>query len=191
MKAFTRVRYAAHLMEYMEELHGLRKFNVQELHVIQEALLFFIEHIQQESAKDQAALTSDMLLPMPTKIYEFQQGNYAPNRIIVYSDGQPERRLQHIPIFSYGFGLAGLPTFDSALAILADYFDEMLSMREFAAGKSRYCHLYQTFAREVLTRPRSLGRFETKHIVTFLRHEYSKNQESGNNELTGLEKHNE
>ena len=189
MKTVTRVRSAAHLVAYMEELHGLRMFKTPELHLIQDALLLLIEQIQQDAAKNQVTLSWESVPPLPAKTYQFQEGSYAPDRLIVYEDGQPERRLRHVPIFSYGFGLAGSAAFDTALAILADSFGETLSLREFATGHHRYCSLYQTFAKEVLAHPRSQGRFETARLVTFLRHEYrKKQQESGKSGRVGVEK---
>lgn len=192
MKAVTRVRSAAHLMGYMEELHGLRRLRTPELHIIQDALLFLIGQIQQDSAKRQIPLSWERMPSIPVRIYQFQEGSYASDRLIVYEDGQPERRLRHVPIFSYGFGLAGLAAFDSALAILADAFGETLSLTEFATGHHHYCHVYQAFAKEVIAHPRSQGRFETTRFVTFLRHEYRKKQrEAGNGGSVGMEKDNE
>jgi hypothetical protein len=187
MKDVTRVRYAAHLMPYREELHGLRKFTAQEVHIIQEALFLLIRDVQQASAP----FPVDLLSPSATKTYEFRQGSYAPDRFLVYEDGQPERKLRHVPIFAYGFGLTGLYALDSALAILADFFGEPLSLRAFATGHYHYCHLYQAFAREVLTRPRFLGHIGTKHIQAFLRRQQSKKPVLGNNGHTGPEMHHE
>jgi hypothetical protein len=172
----TRVRAAAHLLAHMEELHGLRMFKTPELHLIQDALLLLIGQVQQDAAKNHMTLSWESVPPLPAKTYRFQEGSYAPDRLMVYEDGQPERRLRHVPIFAFGFGLAGPAAFDTALAILADAFGETLSLREFATGHHRYCSLYQAFAKEVISNPRSQGRFETARLVTFLRHEYRKKQ---------------
>jgi hypothetical protein len=164
MNAMTRVRRAAQLMAHIEDLQRLDRLDTQDVFVMQDALFLLIEHIQQDSTKDQADLLVCMPLSFPTKVYEFHQRSYAPNNIIVSEVGLPQRRLKHIPIFSYGFGLSGLPALDAALAILADFFEEKLSMRAFAAGKGQYCVYYRTFAKEILP----LGHFETKRIVAFL-----------------------
>jgi hypothetical protein len=187
MKEVTRVRYAAHLMPYIEELHGLHKFTAQEVQIIQDALFLLIRDAQQAPAPFPVGL----LPPSATKTYEFRQGSSAPDRFVVYEDGQPERTLRHVPIFAYGFGLTGLSALDSAVAILADFFGEPLSLRAFATGHYHYCHLYQAFARDVLTRPRFLGHFETKHILTFLRRQQSKKPVPENNGHTGPEMHTE
>ena len=165
MKAITQVRRAAHLMAHIEDLQGIGELNAQDVHIIQDALLLLIENIQQDATKDQKDLL--VHLPLSTKAYEFHQRNYAPNTIIVYEAGS-QRRLKLVPIFSYRFDLHGLPTLDAALAILADFFGEELSMRAFAAGNAQYCFYYRAFAKEVLPR----GHFETKHIMAFLQREY-------------------
>ena len=189
MKTVTRVRSAAHLVAYMEELHGLRMFKTPELHLIQDALLLLIGQIQQDAAKSQTTLSWERVPALPAKTYQFQEGSYAPDRLMIYEDGQPERRLRHVPIFAFGFGLAGSAAFDTALAILADTFGESLSLKEFATGHHRYCSLYQAFAKEVISNPRSPGRFETAHLVPFLRHEYRKKQrEAGKSGRVGMEK---
>jgi hypothetical protein len=191
MKVVTRVRTAAHLVAYMEELHGLRMFKTPELHLIQDALLLLIGQMQQDAANHQATLSWERVPALPAKIYQFQEGNYTPDRLIVCEDGQPARRLRHVPIFAYGFGLAGLAAFDTALAILADIFGEALSLTEFATGHHYYCHVYLAFAKEVISNPRSPGRFETAQIATFLRQEYRKKQrEAGKSERVGVEKDN-
>mgnify|MGYP001401792710 CR=1 FL=1 len=164
MKSITMVRLAAHLMAHIEDLQGLGKLNAQDVHVIQDALLLLIGQIQQDCVKDQTNLLVGIPLSFPTKTYEFQQRNSAPNYIIVYESGFPERKLKHVPIFSYGFGLTGLPALDAALAILADFFGEGLSMRAFASGQGYACSYYRVFAKEVLPR----GHVETKHIIAFL-----------------------
>ncbi|BCL83643.1 hypothetical protein ccbrp13_61080 [Ktedonobacteria bacterium brp13] len=164
MKSITMVRRAAHLMAHIEDLKGLGKLNAQDVHVLQDALLLLIGQIQQDCAKDQTDLLVSLPLPFPTKTYEFQQRNSAPNSIIVYEAGFSERRLKHVPIFSYGFGLTDLPAFDAALAILADFFGEDLSMRAFARGQGHACSYYRAFAKEILPH----GHVETKHIIAFL-----------------------
>ena len=165
MKAITRVRRAAHLMAHVEDLQGLGEFDAQDVRVLQDALLLLIEHIQQSSAVSQIDL--HLPPPFPAKIYEFHQRNHAPNNISVSEVGCPERRrrLKHVPIFSYGFGLRGLPAWDAALAILADAFEEELSMRTFAAGNGQYCLYYRAFAKELLPS----GHIETRYIRAFLR----------------------
>ena len=191
MKTVTCVRSAAHLVAYMEELHGLRMFKTPELHLIQDALLLLIGQIQQDAVKSQATLSWESVPLLPAKTYQFQEGSYAPDRLIGYEERQPERRLRHVPIFAFGFGLTGAAAFDTALAILADAFGETLSLREFATGHHHYCSLYQAFAKEVIAHPRSPGRFETTRLVTFLRQEYRKKQrEFGKSGLVGMEKDN-
>ncbi len=164
MKAITQVRLAAHLMAHIEDLQEMGNLNAQDVHIIQDALLLLIRNKQQETTKNQIDLL--VRLPHATKTYELHQRNDAPNAIIV-SEAGSQRRLKHVPIFAYRFDIHGLPALDAALAILADFMGEDLSMRAFAAGNAQYCFYYRAFAKNVLPR----GHFETKHIVAFLQHE--------------------
>ena len=165
MKAITQVRRAAHLLAHIEDLQELGEFHEQDVRVIQDALLLLIEHIQRDALKNQVEHPVSLPLSFPAKTYEFYQRMYVPDDILVFAAGLPVRKLKHVPIFAYRFGRSGLPALDAALAVLADFFGEELSMRAFAAGKGQYCFYYRAFAKEILSR----GHFETRHIMAFLR----------------------
>jgi hypothetical protein len=150
-------------MKHMEDLQGLGHLKMQEVLLIQDGLLLLIERFQQDSTKKLTAFPDSLPLSFPAKTYEFQQRNAASHHIIV-SEARERRKLRHVPIFSYSFGLVGLSALDASLAILADFFGEELSMQTFAAGAGYYCTYYRAFAKEVLP----LGHFTTKQIMTFL-----------------------
>jgi hypothetical protein len=162
----TQVRCATRLMKHVEDLQGLGHLKMQEVFLIQDGLLLLIEQFQQDATKKQAAFPVSLPLSFPAKTYELKQRSAASIHIIV-SEAEIRRRLRHVPIFSYSFGLVGLSALDASLAILADFFGEELSMRAFAAGAGYYCTYYRSFAKEVLP----LGHFTTKQMMTFLHRE--------------------
>lgn len=142
MNDTTRVLRATRLFAHLDDLCQLKQVEKQDLPILCAGLSELIR------ALHTPVLPEPGMLPVifPERVYTFEERSWALNRLRVQVEGRPDRFLPSVSIFAWEMTLSGYATYDTALAILADFFGETLSRRAFARGTLHACRDYAAVA---------------------------------------------
>ena len=171
MNQKQQILQATRLFSHLDDLCGLGKLTQRECQVLQTALTTLITSLHAQHAQ---VLEDLEALPtvLTVRSYVLLERVAQPARLLAQVAGEKDRLLHHVPIFCpWGFGNAGYPARDTALAILADFWGETLSRRGFAEGVAHYCHAYLAVAELVERRLSGGGVLRTAELAACLHQE--------------------